>query len=165
MVVRIGTSNQVKIDAVKAAFEYYFDDVQVQGANVCSHVARQPIGQEVFRGAENRLDELKRRKDEYDYLVACEAGMISHNGHWFNLQVILVEDKDGKRGFGLSQGFEIPHQYVEKAVKTSVAEVLDGVFEGRGGIRALSKGLFTRKDLVRDGTVMALTQVLNGDVW
>lgn len=163
--IKAGTANPVKLAAITAAFGYYFENVQVRGFEVDSHVPKQPIDQEVYAGAENRLQELKKDKEDYDYLVSCEAGLISQYGRWFNVQVVLVEDKTGKRGLGLSQGFEIPRQYVQEAIHSSVAKVLDRIFDGNGGMRILSKGQFTREKLIHDGTVMALVRVINGEIW
>lgn len=163
--IKVGTVNPVKIAAITAAFEHYFENVQVRGYEVNSHVPKQPIDQEVYAGAENRLQELKGDNEEYDYLVSCEAGLISQYGHWFNVQIVLIEDKTGKRGFGMSQGFEIPRQYVQEAIHSSVSKVLDRVWDGKGGMRILSKGQMTREIMVRDGTIMALTRVLNGEIW
>jgi len=164
--IMAGTQNPVKLAAITAAFSKIFeDDVKVRGYEVESHVPMQPINEDVYKGAENRLEELKQYGEEYDFLVSCEGGMIQQFGHWFNVQIILVEDKDGKRGFGLSQGYEIPEQYVKEAILSSVAQVLDRILEGKGGIRVLSKNQFTRENLIHDGVIMALTKVLNGEKW
>lgn len=164
--IKAGTTNPVKLAAIAVAFEHYFEnDIKVRGYEVDSHVSRQPIDQEVYAGAENRLEELKKDTEKYDYLVSCEAGLISQYGRWFNVQIVLIEDKTGKRGFGLSQGFEIPRQYVQEAIHSSVAKVLDRIFDGKGGMRILSKGQLTREKMVHDGTIMALTRVLNGEGW
>ena len=159
------TMNIVKLAAIKVAFEHYYENVQVRGYVVESKVPEQPIHEEVYKGAENRLKNLKEISEDYDFLVSCEAGLIEQCGHWFNVQFVLVESKDGKRRAGFSPGFEIPEKYVMQAIKTSVADVLDDVFDGAGGIRVLSKDMFTREKLIHDGTIMALSGFLNGEKW
>ena len=44
-------------------------------------------------------------------------------------------------------------------------KILDRIFEGKGGIRKLTRDKFTRGDLITDGTIMALTRVMNGEIW
>ena len=163
--VKVGSANHIKLDAITIAFEHYFEDVQVRGYDVESHVPSQPVDDEVYQGAENRLMELKKDLEEYDYLVSCEAGLIYQHGRYFNVQIVLIEDKNGKKGFGLSQGFEIPRKYEQEVINSSIAKMLNRVFEGKGGIRVLSKGQFTRTKLIEDATVMALARVLNGEIW
>ena len=164
-IVKVGTANQTKAEAIQEAFARYFTDVEVKVIDVPSGVPRQPLDEEVFQGAKNRLEELRSGDDAYDFIVACEGGLICQYGHWFNVQVVVVEAKDRKSGFGLSQGFEVPSKYIEEVRNTSISKVLDRIFDGKGGIRMLTKSELTRKDLVREGTIMALTRVINGEVW
>ena len=163
-IVKVGTAKLTKAEAIKEAFERYFTDVEVIVIDVSSGVPRQPVNEEVFQGAKNRIEEL-RKGDRYDYIVACEGGLIYQYGHWFNVQVVMVEAKDGKSGFGISQGFEVPSKYIEEIRATSISKVLDRIFDGKGGVRMLTKSDTTRKDLIREGTIMALTRVINGEVW
>lgn len=165
-IVKVATLNPTKIEAIAEAFEIYFQDVEVMRYDVASGVPRQPVNEEVFQGAQNRLEGLKKEgEDNWDYLVSCEGGLINLYDYWFNVQVIMVQGKDEKIGIGLSQGCQIPPEYVEEVIDTSIAKVLDRIFEGKGGIRMLTHDQFTRKSLIKDGTIMALTRVLNGDVW
>jgi len=164
--VKVATLNPTKIEAITEAFEIYFQDVEVMRYDVESGVPRQPVNEEVFQGAKNRLEGLKKEgEDNWDYLVSCEGGLIKLYDYWFNVQVIMIQRKDEKIGVGLSQGCQIPPEYIEEVIDTSIAKVLDRIFEGKGGIRVLTQDQFTRKNLIKDGTIMALTRVLNGDVW
>lgn len=161
MIVRAATANPVKLEAIKLAFERYFDEeIEVIPKEVNSGVASQPINDEVFQGAKNRIEEVKKLEGEYDFLVSCEGGLVCQYGCWFNLQIVMVERNDGKFGFGLSQGFQIPDEYVEEAINTSIAKTMDRLFEGKGGVSVLTRGHFNRGKLVEDGTMMALGKVL-----
>ena len=167
MRIKVASNNPTKIEAIRNGFERYFANVQIEAFEVNSNVPSQPINEEVFKGAENRIQEIKYKGDlsEWDFLVSSEGGLLNQYGHWFNVQVIQIESKDGKTGIGLSQGFQIPDEYVEEAKSTSVAKLLDRLFLGKGGIRLLTSGCFNRTKLIEDGTIMALTRVMNGDVW
>ena len=163
--INVETTSKAKLKGIKEAFEQYFKEVKVRGYEVDSQVPKQPINDDVFRGAENRLRALEEISEEYDYRVSCEGGLIRQYGRLFNTQIVLVEDKEGRVGFGMSPGFEIPSKYEEEALNSSIAELMDRVFEGKGGIRVLTEGLYTRESLVKAGTIMALTRLLNGEKW
>lgn len=164
-IVKVASDNPVKVEAIKTAFERYFVEVEAFPYQVNSGVPEQPTNNCVFEGAEHRLAELKKICGEYDFLASCESGLICQSGHWFNVQVVIVEDKKGKSGFGVSQGYEVPAQYIDEILSTNMADFLHKRFNGRGGTRVLTKNQFTRKTLIQDGTIMALASVLNGDIW
>ena len=163
--VKVATVNPVKIEAIRKAFSRYFENVELIPFDVESGVPDQPLNEDVFKGAKNRIANLKEIGDaNWDFLVSCEGGLICQYGYWFNMQVVQIEQKEGKTGIGLSQGYQIPSEYVEEACNTSIAKLLDRLFKGKGGIGVLTHGEFQRKDLIESGTIMALTRVLN-DAW
>lgn len=167
--IKIATTNPVKVEAIKNVFKRYFlvDEQKCQVIPVSSGVSEQPLNEEVFEGALNRIKDAKKKieKSEYDYIVSCEGGLICFNGRWFNTQVVMIEDKNGKQSTGLSQSYPIPQKYVKRIMETSIATVLDEIFKGEGGIRKLTRNEITRKELIESGTIMALTGMINGDEW
>ena len=60
MKILVGSKNPVKIEAVKEAFEKYYNEVEVIGFSVESKVPTQPFNDETFLGAENRTFKLKK---------------------------------------------------------------------------------------------------------
>ena len=164
-IVKVASENPVKVEAIKTAFERYFVVVEAIPYQVNSGVPEQPTNNCVFEGAEHRLEELKKICGDYDYIASCEGGLINQCGHWFNVQVIIVENREGKRGFGMSQAYEVPTKYIEEILKTNMADFLKKPFNGKGGTRVLTQYQFTRKTLIQDGTIVALVSVLNGEIW
>ena len=55
----IGTKNKLKVENARKALLHYFDDVEIIGIDVESEVAEQPINEEVYQGAKNRIENLK----------------------------------------------------------------------------------------------------------
>ena len=164
--IKVATENRVKIEAITEAFEYYFKNVHVMRYDVKSGVPDQPLNKDVFKGAQNRIKELAKKEDcNWDYLVSCEAGLINLYGYWFNVQVVMIQSKEGKFGVGVSQGVQIPPKHVNDIIHTSITNVLEKVFGRKGGINLLTYGRFTRKRLIEDATIMALTRILNGNEW
>ena len=161
IIVKVATTNSVKIEAIKKAFNFYFEDLAIIHQNTESGVPEQPINEQVYQGAENRLERLKNGDDEYDYLVSCEGGLVNNFGRWFNVQVVAVEDSRGKKSIGLSSAYPIPDKFVHRIIDSSLANVLDEIFKGEGGIRKLTHGQITRFELVEEGIRMALTGIMN----
>ncbi len=175
MKVLVGTKNPGKIEAVKIAFDKYFDDVEVEGIKVSSDVAEQPINEEIAQGAKNRIKNLKEYANENnieaDYYVSVEAGITNCFGEWIDFNFAVVEDSKGLQSVGVSQGFEIPDRYMDEIKEKSLGFVMDRIFSGNelskgtGGISKLTKEQVTRIEIVSNGVVMALIKHINGDLW
>ena len=164
-IVKVASENPAKVEAIKTALERYVVDVEAIPYLVSSGVPEQPTNNCVFEGAEHRLEELKKICGDYDFVASCESGLINECGHWFNVQLVIVEDKDGKRGYGMSQAYEVPGKYIDEILNTNMADFLKKLFKGKGGTRVLTGNQFTRKTLIQDATIMALTSVLHSEVW
>lgn len=162
--IMIATENRTKIKAIEDAFVIFFfgkeSTMRFDNAYADSGVSRQPFDDDVFIGAENRLKSIKKDYNA-DYYIACESGIVKIFNTYYNVQYVIIEDKDGKRSTGLSQGFPVPEEYIDEIKATSLACVMDRIFNGEGGIRKLTNNLFTREKLIHDATVMALTGMIN----
>lgn len=175
MKVLMGTKNPGKIQGAKQAFEKYFDNIRIEGIGVSSEVGDQPVNEEISQGAKNRIENLKKyAKDnqiEADYYIASEAGIMNFLGEWIDVNVAIIENKEGLQSMGISQGFPIPEKYVDEIRKTELGKVMDRIFngtelgKGKGGISFLTKGEVTRVELTQNAFVMALIKYTNGEVW
>ncbi len=175
MKILMGTKNPGKIQGAKEAFEKYFDNVQIEGIAVNSDVKNQPIDEETFQGAKNRVKNLKQyaknNNIKADYYIASEAGIINMLGDWIDINVAVIEDSKGLQSVGTSQGFPIPNKYMDEIRKTELGIVMDKIFSGtelhngKGGISLLTKNEISRIDLTRNAFIMALTTYINGDIW
>ena len=58
MKILMGTKNPGKIEGARKAFEEYFENVEIEGVKVSSEVNDQPIDNEIFLGAKNRVKKL-----------------------------------------------------------------------------------------------------------
>jgi non-canonical (house-cleaning) NTP pyrophosphatase len=59
MKVLIATKNQGKIEGARKALLNYFDNVEIEGIPVESNVSEQPVNDEIYAGAKNRVKNLK----------------------------------------------------------------------------------------------------------
>merc|ERR1719240_671852 len=123
--VVVGSGTNIKISAVKAAFEtaltalnstsdssQFCDSVTVDGVKAESRINEQPLGhEETLQGALNRLEHTKGLSPSADFYVAIENGIfcIPVNGteRFFDLAWVVVERAcDGQQAFSHSSGLE-----------------------------------------------------------
>ena len=175
MKILMGTKNPGKIEGARRAFAKYFENVEVEGYPTSSDVGDQPFDKEIFEGAKNRVKNLKKfakeNKIEADFYVASEAGITNLLGDWIDINVAVVESKDGLQSVGVSEGFEIPEKYIDEIKEKELGKVMDRIFsgnelaKGKGGISFLTKDKISRIDLTENAFIMALIKHINGDLW
>lgn len=175
MKVLVGTKNPGKIEGIKIAFSKYFDNIDIEGIEVESEVNKQPINKEIYKGAKNRVYNLKKyaKKNNIsvDYFVSIEAGITNFIGSYVNINLVYIENKYNETSIGISEGFPIPEKYIEDIKENSLGEVFDRIFkenklsDGKGGISFLTKNEISRIDLVRDACILALTKFINENLW
>lgn len=175
MKVLIGTKNSGKIEGARQALEKYYDNIDIEGIDVSSGVNEQPLNDEIYNGAKNRVDNLIKyaleNNIDVDYFLGIESGITNLLGKWVIINVAIIKGKDGYESFGTSAGYPVPEKYVNDIVATDLGKVMDEIFKqhdlrsSKGGISFLTKNEITRIDLTRDAFIMALTQFINSDVW
>lgn len=172
MKVIIATKNQGKIEGAKRAFSHFFDNVQIEGIPVPSNVGEQPVNDEIFTGAKNRVKNLKmyckENGIEADLYLSIESGINNVLGKWMITNIAVIEDTKNFESVGTSPSFPVPERLVEKIIKTDLSQVMDEIFEKDeerhnqgGGIQLLTKNKVSRIDLTELAFVMALTRYIN----
>ena len=171
MKIAVGSTNPVKIQAVKEVFEEIFRDIEVVGIEVDSGVSNQPFNEEAIKGAINRAKNVLKLINT-DYSVGIEGGVINLGKKWYNLGFIAIIDKEGKIGTGTSGWFECPPNILEKLEKgKELGEVMDemtgrkDVKKQEGAIGVFTRGKVSRKDLYKHGILMALVPFLSPKVF
>lgn len=175
MKVIIATNNKGKIEGAKRAFEKYFEDVEVIGVSAASDVPDQPINDETFQGAKNRIKNLKSYAKENnvdaDFFVAIESGMMNNLGSWMIINIAAIEDRNGIESISCGSGFPVPDKYIERIKTETLGNVMDDIFNSEdlrsygGGISLLTHGKVSRIDITEAAFEMALTKFINGDIW
>ena len=174
MKVLIGTKNPGKIEAAKLAAEKYFNDVEVVGIPVPSNVADEPVNDEIYQGALNRVDGLiayaKDNNVEADMFFAIESGITNKFGKWCIVNIAVIKDKTGYESFGMGPVFPVPDRLVKEIIEESLGVVMDRLHsghelsKGKGGISLLTHGEISRIDISKEAFIMALTEFIN-DNW
>ena len=175
MKVFIATKNPCKIEGATRAFKHFFDNVEVTGIPASSDVADEPVNEDIYNGAKNRVGNLKKYVIENnldaDYYISVESGITNRLGKWMIVNIAVIEDKNGFKSVGSSAGFPVAEKYVDEIISTDLGKVMDKIFNenelrlSKGGISLLTKDVISRYDLTEQAFIMALTQHINGDVW
>ena len=175
MKILIGTNNPGKKQGAQEAFEKYFDNVNIESVNVSSEVSDEPVNDEIYNGVNNRVKGLKEYAEKNninpDFFIAIESGVTNSLGMWLNVNLAMIESKDGKVSYGTAQSFPIPDKYIDEIIEKDLGSVMDRIFDGnklskgKGGISFLTHDEVSRIDLTRNAFIMALTKYINDDIW
>lgn len=175
MKILVGSKNAAKLEGTKKAFLEYFKDFELDGVDVASYVNNQPLNNDIYLGARNRVDNLmvyaKENNLDVDYYVGVESGITNMLGKWVIVNIAIVVSKDEYESWGTSSGFPVPDKYAEEIVDSGLAQVMDEVFNTNdairtsvGGVSYLTNGVINRIELTREAVIMGLIQHLN-DKW
>lgn len=99
MKVLIGTKNSGKIEGARRALEKYYDNIDIEGITVSSGVNEQPLNDEIYNGAKNRVDNLIKYANENGidatYFLGIESGITNLLGKWVITSIAVIKDKNG----------------------------------------------------------------------
>ena len=176
MKVLIATKNQGKIEGATRALQNYFEDVKIMGIPVESDVSEQPVNDEIYNGAKNRVKNLKKYAKENniiaDLYLSIESGINNSLGKWMITNIAVIEDNNNFESYGTSPSFPVPDRLVQDVIDTDLSQVMNNIFEKDeerhnkgGGIQLLTHNKISRIDLTEMAFIMALTKYINEDKW
>lgn len=176
MKVLIGTKNQGKIEGARRALSRYFDNIEIEGIPVKSDVGEQPVNDEIYKGAKNRVKNLKiyakQNKIEADLYMAIESGITNSLGRWMITNISVIEDNYDFESYGTSPSFPVPDRLVKNIIDTDLSQVMNTVFtkdddrHNKGGaIQLLTFDAISRIDMTEYSFIMALTRYINEEKW
>lgn len=186
MLVVVGSTNPVKINATKLEFALAFpqDSIKTIGIKVSSNVSDQPIGLEkVTKGAINRAKNvLQKVREEHAseflthseiYAVGIEAGFVpipSSISGYLDFQFCAIINLEGKLSLSSGSGLDFPPHVVKLLLDNPHMELGDimgqlsgdkNIKNNEGAIGFYSHGRITRTDITRQGVQMALIPFIN----
>lgn len=176
MKVLIATKNQGKIEGAKKALEHYFTDIEIKGIPVESNVSEQPVNDEIYNGAKNRVKNLKQYAKQNnikaDLYLGIESGITNSLGRWMITNIAIIEDDGNFESYGTSPSFPVPERLVDDVINNGLSVVMNNIFgkdderhNRGGGIQALTHDKISRIDLTRSAFIMALTKYINNEDW
>ncbi len=169
--IHVGTSNVVKVRAVKSAVTAFYSKVKVRGVAVDTGVSPEPMERYVIIGAINRAKEALR---DGDFGVGIEAGLFWNDilRDFIDVQYCAVVDKAGRLTVGHGPGFAYPPSVIS-LVKNGMTvgqamEKITGIKDmGRreGAIGYLSRGRLVREELTRMAVLAAFLPRVRRDLY
>ena len=172
MKVIVATKNAGKIEGAKRALSRFFDNFEIIGIPAASDVSEQPVNEETYLGAKNRVKNLKAYCKENniiaDLYLSVESGICNSLGQWMITNIAVIEDNNNFKSFGTSPSFPVPEHLVEKVINTDLSQVMNEIFSKDderhnqgGGIQLLTKNQVSRIDITELAFIMALTKYIN----
>ncbi len=172
--VAVGTSNELKVRAVKKVFRRYFS-AKVIGVEVKTSISPQPVGvRELIKGAMERAFYAMRSVERAQFGVGIEAGLLefySSTGY-LETQVALILGSNNRVSIGLSPSFELPPQTVKEMLEGKELSVASKIYRGNrdlgevvGYIGVKTWGAMTRQDLTEFAVRAAIVPWLERSEW
>jgi len=189
MRVVVGSNNPVKVGSVRKVFEEYFSEVEVEGIEVESGVAEQPMSeQETVQGARQRAYGALRLRPEAEFGVGIEGGVteinptnpswtgIRRRGRLFECAWVAVVKKriSGKKeeteeGLGGGLYFELPSKVAEMIRKGGeLGPIMQDLLKydvkrNEGAIGVFSKGKLSRQGAYEQLVKQALIKFVSSE--
>ena len=169
MKVLVGSENPVKIQSVREGFLSFFEHVEVKGILVDSGVAEQPINDEVFKGAKNRAENVKRINGQRNlgaaFFIGIEGGVLQLQDRWFGVNVVYILDRHNRDSFASTGLYELPGAI--KELGSAIGELANDSFNARehGTVGFLTNGKIDRLQNQVQGITLALIPFVNENLY
>lgn len=168
MLIAIGSTSPVKLQAITNVFLRAWPKVKFQNIKVSSVVCDQPIGeQETIKGAVHRA-KTAQKKVQADFGVGIEGGVIKIEGQWYTQAWCAIVDKRGRVSLGGGAMMSLPYFVGQRLTKgEELGPIMDDwtgrseVKKQEGAIGVLTKGLVDRTQAYENLVSFALAKFLN----
>jgi inosine/xanthosine triphosphatase len=171
--VAVGSTNPVKIAAVRAVIARVAPKATIDGIAVPSGVPEQPFGDdETIRGARSRARAARARLDA-DLGVGIEGGVVEESdGGMRTCAWAVAVSRDGRVGTGGSLAMPLPPA-VARAIRqgAELGHAMDAVTglhdtkRGQGAVGILTSGLIDRQRAYEALITYALAPLLAPEFW
>ncbi|MEW9668438.1 inosine/xanthosine triphosphatase [Ammoniphilus sp. 3BR4] len=168
--VAIGSTNPVKIKAVRSAFEKMGLNAEVTGVEVDSKVSEQPFSdEETIEGAINRARGALKIGEEspYDYGIGLEGGVVQTQYGMFVCNWGAIVNNREVIGIGGGHRVLLPSTLVEGLNKgEELGDIIDAWAGGKdikkneGTIGILTGNHITREEMFHDVVIAAFSRFL-----
>lgn len=170
--VAVASSNPVKIQATKSAFLEYYKQVEIVEIKINLNIPNQPIGLETFEGAEIRAMYIFTSKNNFDFYIGIEGGIIELYNNWFSFGVSCAVDRSGRKSFGTSILFPLPEKIIKDLKRGfELGEIIDK-YEGKrdtkkegGAISFLTNGILKREHIYKEAVIASLIPFIKKELF
>jgi len=166
MHIIIASTNPVKVNATKKAFEQMFpgENFSFQSLSVPSGVSHQPVGnEETYKGALTRALNAKKHSDQAEYWIGIEGGIEALFGDVQAFAWVVILHTSGTMSKAKTATFPLPKQVIELINQgKEMGEADDIVFnkvntkQTTGAIGILTDNIIDRTAYYTDAIILAL---------
>ena len=162
--VAVGSTNKVKLDAVRNIFTQAYGLVEVVSVEPATDRDKQPMEEATIRGSERRAKDALE-KTGADLGVGIEAGLFFNKAleKYLDIQYCSIVDSSGGMTVGHGPGFEYPPDVIKSVLNgASVGDTMssitgiESIGHKSGSVGYLSNGLIDRTSLTEIAVLMAL---------
>jgi inosine/xanthosine triphosphatase len=161
--VAVGSTNPVKVTAVRTIIQQVWPEAQVEGISVPSGVSEMPMSEaEIIQGAHNRAQAARERLSA-DLGVGLEGGLHQESFGWALQGWVAVVDGNGRSHIGSGTRLLLPEGIVQRVLAgEELGSVMDdllgeeNVKQKGGAIGALTGGLIMRQEAFTHSVAYAL---------
>jgi inosine/xanthosine triphosphatase len=174
ILISVGSTNPVKVTAVKNAFQKVFKDekIKVEGLKISSGVSNQPTSdKESIKGATTRAKKSMKLLNA-DFGVGIEGGIQKIGKIWFDCGFVVVINKKGEVGLGSSIRMQTPNKMIKLIKKgMELGEVDDILFktqnskQKQGHFGLMTNNLITRESAYQDAVLSALSRFIHPEIF
>jgi len=171
--IAVGSTNRVKVDAVRNIFTQAFGLVEVLSIEPNQSVGKQPREERTIKGSIERAKSALE-KTGADFGVGVEAGLFYNsvlNRH-LDIQYCAIIDSSGKMTVGHGPGFEYPPKVIRSVLEggtvgDTMSEIteIEEIGHKMGSVGYLSDGMIDRTSLTEIAVLMALIPRIKKDLY
>ena len=175
----VASLNPLKIAAVERAFKRAFtgEEIEFIGRKTESGVPATPWDDDLRIGAKNRVQQLVDSGEDYDYIVAIEAGINDYRGRCYLASYVFIRHKAEHlvkdiKSDSFSSVLELPPKVISMLKDGlelgSIADKLSGVENSKqkfGIDGILTNRLITRGEPEETAVIHALSKFLHLEFW
>jgi len=179
MKIIVGSTNPVKVDAVREVFQNIYGECEVVEVKVESGVDEQPRSdEETIRGARNRAQaaiaapQAMHAGGQANFGVGIEGGVYEQGGVLMECAWCVVRHRDDREGIGGGLRFELPPIVVKKIraggeLGPVMNKLLDreDVKKQEGAVGVLTKNEVTRMGAYKQLVNLAMIKFVSGEWW
>lgn len=171
--VAVGSTNKVKIDAVRNIFMQAFGLVEILSVEPGHAIEKQPMEERVVEGAIERAKNAIA-KTESDFGVGVEAGLFYNKllKKHLDIQYCAIIDASGRLTVGHGPGFEYPPEVMKVVLEggtvgdtMSKMTGIENIGHKEGSVGYLSDGMIDRTSLTEISVLMALIPRIRSELY
>ncbi len=167
MKIAVGSTNPVKVEAVRSMVERVWDDVEIVPVSVPSGISEMPLSDEETRqGAINRAN-AAREQCGADMGIGLEGGVHPEPFGLTLMGWVAIVDGNGRSSLAGAARLPLPHHIAQRVLNgEELGNVMDDILDDHnvkqkgGAVGALTGGLTVRGEAFAQAVAYALSPII-----